>query len=65
MKLESSLICIFNSIQSVGLGGLRPNTIVLNWPDKWYKDSVERGDDEENLTLNGFVRKFFLYGFYY
>jgi hypothetical protein len=46
------------------LGGLRPNTIVINWPEKWNKDyfnrdqeSIEREEsDEESLSLSSFVQ---------
>ena len=38
-------------IQTKGLGGLRPNTIVLCWPVQWKKDY-------DTYTADAFVRKF-------
>lgn len=55
----------FDRIQTEGLGGLRHNTIILNWPEKWNKDyfsknkeyNMESIDEDENtLSLNAFVR---------
>ncbi len=37
-------------IQTEGLGGLRPNTIVLCWPLHWKKDF-------DSYTADAFVRK--------
>jgi len=42
-------ICIYR-IQTEGLGGLRPNTIVLCWPLHWKKDF-------DSYTADAFVRK--------
>lgn len=43
------------------MGGLRHNTIVLNWPEKWNKDYFSKSnvsdDDENSLSLSSFVRK--------
>jgi hypothetical protein len=48
-------------IQTEGMGGLRHNTIVLNWPEKWNKDYFSKSnvsdDDENSLSLSSFVRK--------
>lgn len=55
----------FDRIQTEGLGGLRHNTIILNWPEKWNKDyflknkeyNMDSIDEDENtLSLNAFVR---------
>jgi potassium/chloride transporter 4/5/6 len=47
-------------IQTVGLGGLRHNTIIVNWPNKWdkeySKDSMSEIECEE-IGLSSFVRK--------
>ncbi|KAL1236898.1 Solute carrier family 12 member, partial [Trichinella pseudospiralis] len=32
-------------IQSIGIGGLRPNTVIVGWPSSW-KDSVHQQDDD-------------------
>jgi hypothetical protein len=37
-------------IQTEGLGGLRPNTIVLCWPGQWKKDF-------DSYTAEAFIRK--------
>lgn len=43
------------------MGGLRHNTIVLNWPNKWNKDYFSKSnaseEDENSLSLSSFVRK--------
>lgn len=38
-------------IQCVGIGGLRPNTVMVNWPMHW-KDSLAKRD-EEHLNFVG------------
>jgi len=56
---------ISHLIQTEGLGGLRHNTIILNWPEKWNKEyfsknkepNLESIDEEANtLSLNSFVQ---------
>jgi hypothetical protein len=37
-------------IQTEGLGGLKPNTIVLCWPTQWRKDF-------DSYTAEAFIRK--------
>jgi potassium/chloride transporter 4/5/6 len=45
------ILCIYiYRIQTEGLGGLRPNTIVLCWPLHWKKDF-------DSYTADAFVRK--------
>jgi hypothetical protein len=44
------------------MGGLRHNTIVLNWPEKWNKDYFNNyeasiDEDESCMSLASFVRK--------
>ena len=44
------------------MGGLRHNTIVLNWPNKWNKEFFTKPnqpdeDDDNSLSLSSFVRK--------
>ena len=50
-------------IQTIGLGGLRHNTIIINWPTKWdrefQKGSMEE-EEIETLGLSSFVRKLIL-----
>lgn len=36
--VENSLIYL---IQSSGLGGLEPNTVLLSWPDEWEYDMLK------------------------
>lgn len=53
-------------IQTEGLGGLRHNTIILNWPEKWNKEYFQRSinanyesideESETTLSLSAFVR---------
>lgn len=40
----------FSRIQTEGLGGLRPNTIVLCWPSHWKKDF-------DSYTADSFIRR--------
>jgi hypothetical protein len=39
-------------IQTEGLGGLRHNTIIMNWPQKFDKDDIE---EKNSFTYHGFV----------
>ncbi|CAF4390061.1 unnamed protein product [Adineta steineri] len=39
-------------IQTEGLGGLRPNTIILCWPIHWKKDY-------DSYTADAFIRKYY------
>ena len=41
------------------MGGLRHNTIILNWPEKWNKESSQESMDEDSDSLNvsSFMRK--------
>jgi hypothetical protein len=41
---------LLHRIQTEGLGGLRPNTVVLCWPGQWKKDF-------DSYTAEAFIRK--------
>ena len=63
----TNLLLIYR-IQTEGLGGLRHNTIILNWPEKWNKDyfsnknrSFDIDEDDNTLSLGAFVRKYFFF----
>lgn len=34
--------CFFGSIQASGLGGLKPNSVILGWPYGWRQSQTER-----------------------
>ncbi len=51
-------------IQNAGLGGLRHNTVVVNWPDKLNKSFFDKKlsesfdeDEDSKMHLTTFVRK--------
>jgi len=39
-SILSSLL--YNSVQTTGLGGLKPNTVILGWPYGWRQDEDKR-----------------------
>ena len=41
---------LFIRVQSAGLGGLKPNTVMLSWPHDWKNDP----------KWQAFIRKYFL-----
>ena len=48
MRINSFLMAVFVkiwllffSIQGAGLGGMKPNTIILGWPNAWRKREEE------------------------
>jgi potassium/chloride transporter 4/5/6 len=65
-KFYFHLSLSFLRIQTEGLGGLRHNTIIINWPDRWNKeyfkeksgDSFDDANDDTNerLGLASFVQ---------
>jgi potassium/chloride transporter 4/5/6 len=36
------LLIVFNSVQTTGLGGMKPNTVILGWPYGWRQDEGKR-----------------------
>jgi hypothetical protein len=47
---------ICHLIQTEGLGGLRHNTIILNWSEKWNKENIYNKMDEEEENSISFVQ---------
>ena len=48
------MIILIYRIQNEGLGGLRPNTILINWPENWNQSFLTEKNIETHLNSINF-----------
>ena len=52
--------CVSTMIQSAGIGGLTPNTIMVGWPHRWKEENDDQNEHTEYWDFMGTIYKHYL-----